>query len=161
MHSMGVKLKAGSMGLELAYIDWLRAQGHNPRDGIDSFFSESDFVRSQMLMIHASEQEQLSAEVREHLRRRTGDPVFSAQFPMVYSCNDQDGAPTRYTVTLTLADKGAEWVGRVWNGSEFLGEIRGEGSGPQANYLELARMDIESRIKRPGGIHQGRDGATR
>lgn len=156
---MGAKLKAGSIDLELAYIDWLRAQGHNPHDGIDSFFSESEFVRSQMLMIHESEQAQLSAEAREHLRQRTGDPVFAAQFPVVYNCHDEGGVAMRYTVTLTLSDKGAKWVGRVWHGSELVGEIRGEGSGPRANYLELARMDIESRIKCPGQMQPGRRGA--
>lgn len=147
---MGVKLKPGSMELELAYIDWLRAQGHAPLEGIETFFSHSDFVRSQLLMIHESEQEKLAADAREHLRRRTADPVFSAQFPMVYECLDEGGAALRYTVTLTMSDKGAEWVGRVWNGSEYLGEIRGEGTGPQANYVELARMHIESQVKCPG-----------
>jgi len=153
---MGIKLKAGSMDLELAYIDWLRAQGHNPLDGIESFFTQSDFVRSQLLMIHESEQEKLALEAREHLRRRTSDPVFSAQFPMVYNCMDDGGQAMRYTVTLTLSDKGAEWVGRVWNGSEYLGEIRGEGTGPQGNYVELARMHIESQIKCNGEIRRQR-----
>lgn len=153
---MGVKLKAGSMDLELAYIDWLRAQGHNPLDGIDSFFSQSDFVRSQLLMIHESEQEKLALEAREHLRRRTADPVFSAQFPMVYNCMDDGGEALRYTVTLTLSDKGAQWVGRVWNGNEYLGEIHGEGTGPQANYVELARMHIESQVKCSGEIRRQR-----
>lgn len=147
---MGVKLKPGSMELELAYIDWLRAQGHPPLEGIETFFSHSDFVRSQLLMIHESEQEKLAADAREHLRQRTSDPVFSAQFPMVYTCTDEGGDDLRYTVNLTMSDKGAEWVGRVWNGSEYLGEIHGEGSGPQANYVELARMHIESQVKCPG-----------
>ncbi len=147
---MGVKLKPGSMELELAYIDWLRAQGHTPLDGIETFFRHSDFVRSQLLMIHESEQEKLAAEAREHLRQRTSDPVFSAQFPMVYQCMGAGGETLRYTITLTMSDKGAQWVGRVWNGSEYLGEILGEGSGPQANYVELARMHIESQIKCPG-----------
>ncbi|HZF97473.1 MAG TPA: hypothetical protein VEY92_04400 [Pseudoxanthomonas sp.] len=153
---MAVKLRPGSMELELAYIEWLRAQGYNPLDGMDSFFSESDFVRSQLMMIHESEQQTRAAEAREHLRQRTSDPVFSAQFPMVYSCLDEAGAMLRYTVTLTMSDKGAEWVGRVWNGSEYLGEIRGEGSGPHSNYVELARMHIESQIKCPGVIKRER-----
>ncbi len=147
---MGVKLKPGSMELELAYIEWLRAQGHSPLEGIETFFSHSEFVRTQLLLIHESEQEKLAAEAREHLRQRTSDPVFSAQFPMVYQCTDEGGDYLRYTVTLTMSDKGAEWVGRVWNGSEYLGEIHGQGSGPQANYVELARMHIESQVKCPG-----------
>lgn len=149
---MGAKLKAGSMELEIAYIEWLRAQGHNPAEGIDSFFSGSDFVRSQLLMIHESEQEKLAEEARLHLIRRTSDPVFSAQFPMVYGCHDESGEELRYTVRLTISDQGAEWEGRVWKGSDYLGEVHGSGSGPQANYVELARMHIESQIKCPGVI---------
>ena len=61
---MGIKLKAGSMDLELAYIEWLRAQGRDPLDGIDSFFTQSDFVRSQLLMIHEGEHEKLALEAR-------------------------------------------------------------------------------------------------
>lgn len=149
---MGAKLKAGSMELEIAYIEWLRAQGHNPADGIDSFFSGSDFVRSQLLMIHESEQEKLAEEARLHLLRRTTDPVFSAQFPMVYHCTGEGDQRMRYTVSLTISDAGAEWVGRVWSDSEYLGEVHGSGSGPQANYVELARMHIESQIRCPGVI---------
>lgn len=149
---MGVKLKAGSMELEIAYIEWLRAQGYNPAEGIDSFFSHSEFVRSQLLMIHESEQDQLAEEARLHLVRRTGDPVFSAQFPMVYQCEDEGGRALRYTIMLTISDHGAEWEGRVWSGHDYLGEVHGSGSGPQANYVELARMHIESQIRCPGVV---------
>ncbi len=149
---MGVKLKAGSMELETAYIGWLRAQGYNPADGIDSFFSDSDFVRTQLRLIHESEQQTLAEEARLHLKRRAADPVFAAQFPMVYGCSGEQGETLRYTITLTLSDQGAQWVSRIWNGSEYLGEIHGSGGGPQANYLELARMHTESQIRCPGAI---------
>ncbi|HEY5970663.1 MAG TPA: hypothetical protein VIT22_01605, partial [Pseudoxanthomonas sp.] len=104
------------------------------------------------LMIHESEQEKLAEEARLHLIRRTSDPVFSAQFPMVYHCTDDGDQTMRYTVSLTISDQGAEWVGRVWKDAEYLGEIHGSGSGPQANYVELARMHIESQIRCPGAI---------
>ena len=75
---------------------------------------------------------------------------------MVHHCMDGSGQAMRYTVALTLADKGAEWMGRVWNGNEYLGEIHGEGTGPQSNYVELARMHIESQIKCNGEIRRQR-----
>ena len=144
---MGTKLKAGSMELEVAFIDWLRMQGYNPADGIDPFFSASDFVRSQLLLIHDSEKEQLAEEARQHLKRRSADPAFAGQFPVVYDCMDEGGRALRYTVALTLSDESADWVGRVWSGNEYLGEVHGSGGGPQAHYLDLARMHIESQIR--------------
>ena len=144
---MGTKLKAGSMEMEAAFIEWLRAQGYQPAEGIDSFFSASDFVRAQMPMIHESEKEQRVEEARQHLKRRSADPGFMAQFPIVYRCKDVDERDIRYTVTLTLSDEGAEWVGRVWDGNGYLGEIEGSGSGPHASYLDMARTHIESQIR--------------
>ncbi|MEO8365037.1 MAG: hypothetical protein ABI538_02400 [Pseudoxanthomonas sp.] len=149
---MGIKLKAGSMELEVAYIEWLREQGYNPADGIDAFFDESEFIRAQLPMIHESEQQQLLDEARVHLKRRSVDPQFTAQFPIVYHCDPQGGRSLRYTVTLAISDQGAEWVGRVWNGGEYLGEITGAGNGPHVNYIELARMHIESQIGEPDAI---------
>jgi hypothetical protein len=151
---MGAKLKAGSMELELAYVDWLRTQGYDPLEGIDSFFSHSDFVREQLRLIHESEQQTLAEEARLHLKARTSDPVFVAQFPMVHGCQDEEGRALRYTVTLTISDDGAQWVGRVWDGSDYLGEIHGSGSGPEGNYMDLARLHIESQIRCPGVIRR-------
>ena len=145
---MGIKLKAGSMELEVAYIEWLRAQGYSPVEGIDAFFDESEFVHAQLPMIHESERDQLLREARRYLSRRSGDPQFAAQFPIVYRCGHEDSQELRYTVTLAISDQGAEWVGRVWRGSEYLGEIAGAGHGPHVNYIELARMHIESEIGR-------------
>ena len=145
------------MELETAFIEWLRAQGYNPADGIDPFFSSSDFVRSQMPMIHDSEKEPLAEEARLHLKRRCADSTFAGQFPVVYHCMDEHGQDLRYTVGLTLSDEGAEWTARVWSGGAYLGEIQGSGSGPHANYLELARASIESQVKRTSAIrHQER-----
>lgn len=144
---MSSKLKAGSMELETAFIEWLRTQGYDPADGIDPFFSASDFVRSQMPMIHESEKAQRVEEARQHLKRRSVDPTFAAQFPIVYHCKGVGGQDLRYTVTLTLSDEGAEWVGRAWHGDDYLGEVEGSGGGPHANYLDLARVHIESQIK--------------
>ncbi len=149
---MSIKLKAGSMELEVAYIEWLRAQGYNPAEGIDAFFDKSEFVHSQLPMIHESEQVQLLGEARLHLKRRCDDPLFTAQFPIVYQCDREGGHDLRYTVTLAISDRGAEWVGRVWDGSEYLGEIVGAGNGPHVNYIELARMHIESQIRQSDAI---------
>lgn len=149
---MSIKLKAGSIELEVAYIEWLREQGYNPDEGIGSFFNESEFVRAQLPMIHESERDQLLDEARLHLKRRSADPQFTAQFPIVYRCERADGRHLRYTVTLAISDQGAEWVGRVWDGREYLGEITGAGNGPHVNYIELARMNIESQIGRPDAI---------
>ena len=149
---MSIKLKAGSIELEVAYIEWLREQGHNPDEGIDSFFEESEFVHAQLPMIHESERAQLLEEARLHLKRRSADPHFTAQFPIVYHCDHEGPRDLRYTVTLAISDQGAEWVGRVWDGGEYLGEINGAGNGPHVNYIELARMHIESQIGRPDAI---------
>ena len=149
---MSIKLKAGSMELEVAYIEWLRAQGYNPAEGIDAFFDESGFVHAQLPMIHESERAQLLDEARLHLKRRSGDPQFAGQFPIVYHCGNKASRGLRYTVTLSISDEGAEWLGRVWDGSGYLGEIVGTGNGPHANYIELARLHIESQIERPDAI---------
>jgi len=149
---MAAKLKPGSSELEVAFIDWLRANGYTPDDGIDPFLERSEFVREQRMLIHESELDTRIREARLHLKQRSGDPVFSGQFPMVYRCTGHDDQDMRYTVTVTLSDEGAEWEGRVWKEGEYIGEVSGSGSGPQANYVELARMHIESQIKCPGVI---------
>lgn len=149
---MSIKLKAGSMELEVAYIDWLRAQGYNPAEGIDPFFDESEFVHAQLPMIPQGEQVQLLDEARLYLKRRSADPQFAGQFPIVYHCGHEGGHGLRYTIRLAISDEGAKWLGRVWEGSKYLGEITGAGNGPHVNYIELARMHIESQIGRPNAI---------
>lgn len=145
---MSAKLRAGSMELEAAFIEWLRAQGYNPADGIDAFFEQSDFVRSQMRMIHESEKKPLAKEARLHLQRRCADPTFAGQFPVVYHCLDERGQDLRYTVVLTLSDQGAEWTAKLWSGSVSLGEIHGSENGSHAHYLDSARVSIEAQIRR-------------
>lgn len=143
---MGVKLKAGSMELEAAFIEWLRAQGYNPAEGIDPFLDGSEFVRSQLPLIHDSEKARLFAEARAHLQRRCRDVAFAGQFPEVHVFRDDNGRRLRYTVALTLSDSGAVWLGRVWDENGYLGEIAGSQSGRHANYAELARQQVEARI---------------
>ncbi|NDK38504.1 hypothetical protein DT603_06565 [Pseudoxanthomonas gei] len=144
---MSVKLKAGSMELEAAFIEWLRSQGYNPVDGIDPFFSGSEFVRSQLKLIHDGDRAHLLAEARKHLERRCRDAAFVAQFPLVHGLENSDNRSLRYTVTLILSDVGAEWVGRVWDERGYVGEISGSHAGAHANYAELARGQIESQIR--------------
>ncbi|MEP6906480.1 MAG: hypothetical protein ABI858_00645 [Pseudoxanthomonas sp.] len=146
---MASKLKAGSMELEAAFIEWLRAEGYNPAEGVEAFFSRSEFVRTQRLLLDESEREQVTEEARRFLQQRSSDRIFAGQFPQVHACADHQGATMRYTVMLTLADEGATWTGRAWRGSDYIGEIHGSGSGPQPNYLELARMHIEDQLKQP------------
>ncbi|MET0580622.1 MAG: hypothetical protein ABWZ08_01470 [Pseudoxanthomonas sp.] len=148
---MSVKLRAGSMELEAAFIEWLRTRGYNPADGVEPFFNGSEFVRTQMPMIHESEKEQRLEEARHFLQRRSADPAFAGQFPMVYRYQ-AEGRTLRYTITLTLSDEGAEWVGRIWEGDDYLGEVLGSDSGPHANYLDLARVQVESGIGSAGAM---------
>ncbi len=148
---MPSRLKPGSMELEAAFVEWLRAEGYNPAEGVDEFFNQSEFVRTQRLLLDESEREQLTHEARRTLRQRSADAVFIAQFPQVHACIDHQQQAMRYTVTLTLADQGAEWTGRIWRGNDYVGEIQGAEGGPHPNYLELARMHIEDQLKRPGG----------
>ena len=61
-----------------------------------------------------------------------------------------EGKAMRYTVSLTIGETEAQWVGKVWADGEYLGEVHGNGSGPKANYIELARMHIEAHISCPG-----------
>ncbi len=68
------------------------------------------------------------------------------QFPTVYLCKDKQGRRLRYTVTLTIGENQADWIGRVWANDDYLGEVTGSGSGPKANYLSLAQMHIESLV---------------
>ena len=143
---MSVKLKAGSMELEAAFIEWLRTQGYNPSDGIDPFFSGSEFVRSQLPLIHESEKAQLFAEARRHLERRSRDPAFAGQFAEVHDFTDREGRALRYAVLMTLSDSGAEWIGRVWDRGGYIGEISGSESGRHASYVELARRQIEAQL---------------
>ena len=92
----------------------------------------------------------ITERTRQHLARLSEDQVFIAQFPMVYACQNLEGKAMRYTVSLTIGETEAQWVGKVWADGEYLGEVHGNGSGPKANYIELARMHIEAHISCPG-----------
>lgn len=161
---MSVKLKAGSMELEAAFIEWLRTQGYNPAAGIDPFFNDSEFVRSQLPLIHDSDKAQVFDEARKHLEQRCRDVAFSGQFPVVHDFSDGNHRSFRYTVTLILSDAGAEWSGRIWDEHRNASEINGSHAGPHANYAELARQHIESELTTQGmanrfGMH-GASGAA-
>ena len=143
------------MELEAAFIEWLRAEGHEPSEGVDAFFDGSEFVRTQSVIIDDSEKAQVIADARRYLRQRSKDPTFAGQFPQVHLCTDPQGRPVRYTVTVTLADEGAEWTGRVWGQDGYRGEIHGAGSGSHQNYMELARSHVEAQIQTPGHLAQG------
>ena len=125
---MNQKLKAGSVELEVAFTDWIRKNAYTPAEAIGFFMDRT----------------------RQHLTRLSEDSVFSAQFPMVYGCRNLDDKDMRYTVSLTIGEDEAQWQGKVWADGEYLGEVHGNGSGPKANYIELARMHIESHIRCAG-----------
>ena len=147
---MNTKLKAGSIELETAFIDWIKENAYNPAEAIDHFMDRSDYIRNAVDATSDQVRGRITDRARLHLQRLSEDRVFTAQFPMVYGCQNLDGEKIRYTVSLTIGEEQAEWVGRVWADDRFLGEIHGSGSGPKANYIHLARMHVEAHIRCPG-----------
>lgn len=149
---MSQKLKVGSVELEVAFIQWIKDNAHDPREAIDQFIMRSAYIRDAMDTEVDHAREKITQRTRQHLQRLAEDPVFTAQFPMVYGCQSLDGEEIRYTVSLTMDEHEAHWLGRVWADDKFLGEVRGSGSGPTSNYMELARMQVESHIRCPGKL---------
>lgn len=147
---MNQKLKAGSAELEAAFTDWIKKNAYNPAEAIDFFMDQSEYVRDAVDTVVAHARVKITERTRQHLARLSEDQVFIAQFPMVYACQNLEGKAMRYTVSLTIGETEAEWVGKVWADGEYLGEVHGNGSGPKANYIELARMHIEAHISCPG-----------
>jgi len=147
---MSQKLKAGSVELETAFIDWIKQNAYNPPDAIDHFMSRSEYIRNAVDTVAEHARLKITDRARQHLLRLSQDTVFTAQFPMVYRCENPDGENIRYTVSLTIGDGEAHWVGRMWAQDRFLGEIHGSGSGPKANYVDMARMFVESHIRCAG-----------
>lgn len=149
---MSQKLKAGSVDLEVAFVEWIKLNAYNPADAIEHFMTRSEYVLNAVDTVVDHARTKITDRTREHLQRLSDDPVFSAQFPMVYGCQNLDGKEIRYTVSLTIGDHEARWVGRVWADDKFMGEVHGSGSGPKSNYLDLARMHVESHIHCPGNF---------
>lgn len=147
---MNQKLKAGSAELEAAFIDWIKANAYNPAEAIDHFMGKSEYVLNAMETVVAHARRKIADQARQHLFRLSEDTMFTAQFPMVYACRNLEDKDMRYTIALTIGETEAEWVGKVWADGDYLGEVHGSGSGPRANYIELARMQIESHIRCPG-----------
>lgn len=147
---MNQKLKAGSVDLETAFIDWIKGNAYNPSEAIEHFMERSEYVRNAVDTVVEHARKKITDRTRQHLTRLAEDSVFIAQFPMVYACQNLEGKAMRYTVSLTIGDQEAHWIGKVWADGAYLGEVHGSGSGPKANYIELARMHIESHISCPG-----------
>ncbi len=147
---MNQKLKTGSAELEAAFIDWVRKNAYHPAEAIEHFMEKSEYVLNTTGNVVEHARRKIAEHTRQHLTRLSEDTVFTAQFPMVYTCRNLDDKDMRYTIALTIGEKEAEWIGKAWADGEYLGEVHGSGSGPKANYIELARMHIESHIRCPG-----------
>lgn len=147
---MDQTLKAGSVELEVAFIDWVKANAYSPTEAIEHFIETSTYVLGAIQAAMDHSRDKVIDLMRQHLARLSEDTVFTAQFPMVYACQNLEGKAMRYTIALTIGDHDAEWIGRVWADDDYLGEVHGSGSGPRANYIELARMQIESHVRCPG-----------
>jgi len=131
---------------EAAFASWIRRNGYSPSEAVEFFIEQSDYVRDEFILLDDAEKETATGDLRKFLQQRSGEDDFTMQFPTVYLCQDKQGRRLRYTITLTIGEGQAAWIGRVWAGSEYLGEITGSGGGPKANYLTLARMHVESQI---------------
>jgi len=147
---MSQKLKAGSVDLEVAFVEWIKRNAYSPADAIEHFMTRSDYVLNAVDTVADHARSRITDRTRQHLQRLSEDSVFTAQFPMVYGCKNLEGKKLRYTVSLTMGEQEAEWVGRAWADDQFLGEVHGSGSGPKSNYIDLARMHVESHISCPG-----------
>ena len=147
---MNQKPETGSAELETAFIDWIRKNAYHPAEAIEHFMEKSEYVLNAMGAVVEHARRKVVDRTRQHLVRLSEDTVFTAQFPMVYTCRNLDDKDMRYTIALTIDEKEAEWIGKVWADGEYLGEVHGSGSGPRTNYIELARMHIESHIRCPG-----------
>ena len=147
---MNQKPETGSAELETAFIDWIRKNAYHPAEAIEHFMEKSEYVLNAMGAVVEHARRKVVDRTRQHLVRLSEDTVFTAQFPMVYTCRNLDDKDMRYTIALTIGEKEAEWIGKVWADGEYLGEVHGSGSGPRTNYIELARMHIESHIRCPG-----------
>ena len=147
---MNQKPETGSAELETAFIDWIRKNAYHPAEAIEHFMEKSEYVLNAMGAVVEHARRKVVDRTRQHLVRLSEDTVFTAQFPMVYTCRNLDDKDMRYTIALTIDEKEAEWIGKVWADGEYLGEVHGSGSGPRTNYIELARMHIESHIRCAG-----------
>ena len=147
---MNQKPETGSAELETAFIDWIRKNAYHPAEAIEHFMEKSEYVLNAMGAVVEHARRKVVDRTRQHLVRLSEDTVYTAQFPMVYTCRNLDDKDMRYTIALTIDEKEAEWIGKVWADGEYLGEVHGSGSGPRTNYIELARMHIESHIRCPG-----------
>lgn len=147
---MNQKLKAGSAELEAAFTDWIKKNAYTPAEAIEYFMEKSDYVREAIDTVVEHARNKITGRTRQHLSELAGNPVFTAQFPMIYACQNLEGRAMRYTVSLTIGENDAQWVGKVWADGDYLGEVHGSGSGPKANYMDLARMHIEAHISCPG-----------
>lgn len=147
---MNQKLKAGSAELEAAFTDWIRKNAYTPAEAIGHFMEKSDYIRNAVDAVVEHARRKITDRTRLHLTALSENPVFVAQFPMIYTCQNLEGRAMRYTVALTIGDGEAHWVGKVWADGQYLGEVHGSGSGPKANYVDLARMHIEAHISCPG-----------
>jgi hypothetical protein len=147
---MDQMLKTGSVELEVAFIEWIKGNAYSPAEAIEHFMEKSEYVANAIQAVVEHARDKITERARLHLERLSEDRAFTAQFPMVYACKNLEGKAMRYTLALTLGDHGAEWVGRIWGDGNYLGEVHGSGSGPRANYIELARAHIESHISCPG-----------
>ena len=147
---MNQKPETGSAELETAFIDWIRKNAYHPAEAIEHFMEKSEYVLNAIGAVVEHARRKVVDRTRQHLVRLSEDTVFTAQFPMVYTCRNLDDKDMRYTIALTIDEKEAEWIGKVWADGEYLGEVHGSGSGPRTNYIELARMHIESHIRCPG-----------
>jgi hypothetical protein len=138
--------------LEAAFITWIRRNGRSPDDAVALFVERSPYMEEILAHLPAPESERILQASREHLARISGEQTFKAQFPSIHYCRNRQGRELRYTITLTIGENEASWIGRVWADDEYLGEVTGAGSGPKANYLNLARMHIESQIDCEGAL---------
>ncbi|RYE72574.1 MAG: hypothetical protein EOO80_20130, partial [Oxalobacteraceae bacterium] len=129
---MNQKLKAGSVELEVAFTDWIKKNAYSPAEAIDHFMERSEYVRNAVESVVEHARKKISDRTRQHLTRLSEDTVFTAQFPMVYTCKNMEDKDMRYTLSLTIGDGEAQWTGRVWADGEYLGEVHGSGSGPKA-----------------------------
>ena len=66
---MNQKLKAGSVELEMAFIDWVKKNAYHPLEAIDPFMDRSEYVRSAVDTVVEHARTKIAERTRQHLAR--------------------------------------------------------------------------------------------
>ena len=147
---MSQKLKPGSVELEAAFGEWIKRHAYNPDEAIAHFMEKSEFVRNAVDTVVEHARKKITDNARKHLQRLSEDPVFTAQFPMVYKLPESGRQGHALHGIADHRRARRRMGGPGLGGRRLSGRSARQRRRAKANYIELARMHIESHISCPG-----------